>query len=50
MIEKALKELWLIEREEQIAPKELTLKDLLELKKMLPEIGEIKNVETNRNK
>jgi hypothetical protein len=42
MIEEALKELWLIEREEQIAPKELTPKDLLELKKMLPKIKENK--------
>ena len=39
MIEKALKELWLIEREEQIAPKELTPEELLELKKMLPKLG-----------
>lgn len=39
MIEKSLKELWLIEREEQIAPKELTPEELLELKKMLPELG-----------
>lgn len=39
MIEKALKELWLIEREEQITPKKLTPEEVLELKKMFPELG-----------